>query len=250
MSPVNRIPDVQSVTHGPATGPRVVLLPGNDLGAEFYAPLAEVIARAGASVTCLTLPGALGEAPLPALGWAALVDAVAPLVDGDTTLVGHSLGGMLAWQVAARRRVRRLVLLEPAIPPGRRAAAIAARRYSADVVNAERNSFVNWSGTFWRVADFNRFPTWAIEHYERARRERDVDTAATLVRELPELYPLPEVGVPVHVVRGKKSGWVARVNATYLALKFPGVRHTALSNVAHWMANEDDEAVAAAILAE
>lgn len=236
------------MTHGPADGPRFVLLPGNDLGAAFYAPLAGVIARSGAHVTSLTLPGYLGEPPLATLGWAALVEAIAPLVDRETTLVGHSLGGMLAWQVAAAQRVRRVVLLEPAIPPGRRAATYAARRYETDVVATDRNSFVNWSGTFWRVADFTAFPRWAIEHYEDARRTSDVATAETLVRELPSLYPLPALDVPIHVVRGKRSGWVARVNATYLGLKFTDVRQTVLPNVAHWMANEDDEAVAAAIL--
>lgn len=241
---------MQRTDHGPADGRRLLLLPGNDLGAAFYAPLAEVIARAGVRVSCLTLPGYLGELPLATRGWGPLVDAVAPLVDETTILVGHSLGGLLAWLVAARRRVDRLVLLEPAIPPGRRAAAYAARRYTADVVGGDRNSFVNWSGTFWRVANFDAFPRWAIEHYEQVRRQSDVATAEALVRQLPDLYPLPSVDVPVHVIRGKRSGWVARVNATYLSMKFARVRTSALDGVAHWMANEDDEAVAAAILSE
>lgn len=234
---------------GDSAGPPVVILPGNDLGAPFYAPLGKVIAAAGHTVRLLTLPGYHGEPALAVPSWAAMVDAVEAEVPPGAVLVGHSLGGLLALLVAARVDVDRLVLLEPAVPPGRRAAAYSAKRYLADVVTASRDEFENWSGSFYRIAEPSRFPAWAIEHYQEVRRTSDVATARALVEAMPNLYPLPPIDKDVHVLRGGRSGWFARINAMYLKMKLPNARVSVVPNVGHWMANEDDERLARLILA-
>jgi pimeloyl-ACP methyl ester carboxylesterase len=70
-------------------------------------------------VLALTLPGHAGGQPLPAeLDDATLADAVERAMDDaeldDAILVGNSLGGFVALQLAARGRARRVVAFAPA----------------------------------------------------------------------------------------------------------------------------------------
>jgi pimeloyl-ACP methyl ester carboxylesterase len=70
-------------------------------------------------VLALTLPGHAGGPPLPAeLDEATLADAVERAMDDagldDAILVGNSLGGFVALQLAARGRARRVVAFAPA----------------------------------------------------------------------------------------------------------------------------------------
>ena len=64
-------------------GRPVLLVPGNDLCAEFYRPLAERLAAHGCATTLLTLPGQHGLPPLSQPGFAPLVDAFEVDVDAD-----------------------------------------------------------------------------------------------------------------------------------------------------------------------
>jgi pimeloyl-ACP methyl ester carboxylesterase len=240
------------VTVGDGAGPaRAFVVPGNDLCAEFYRPLAERLAVAGVATTLATLPGWHGVPPLPAPGWDALADAVTAALPGpDATLVGHSLGGLLALLVAARRpaALGRLVLVEPAVFPGRLVARAAARRYRDTVVHGDAGRFVNWNGGLRRVHDEAAFPRAMIELYLEVRRTSDRATAARLMDTLPDLYPLPfaRVAVPVLVVRGASSGWRARAMLAPLARRL-GAERVVIPGAAHWIANEQDEALAAAV---
>lgn len=79
------------------------------------------------------LPGHGASAPLPAYTFAALAEAVRPLVppDGRTVVVGHSLGGVVALELAARCPVAAVVGLGVKVSwtdeELQRAAALAAR---------------------------------------------------------------------------------------------------------------------------
>ena len=64
------------------------------------------------------LPGFGAVAPLADPTPAALAAAVRPLIDADTHLVGHDLGGLLAALLAAETPVRSLTLCSTALGPG------------------------------------------------------------------------------------------------------------------------------------
>lgn len=65
-----------------------------------------------------------GDAPPEALGATSMLDYVQDLetfldgIEGEPVLIGHSLGGLLAQMLAARRPVRALILLAPSPPWG------------------------------------------------------------------------------------------------------------------------------------
>ena len=225
-----------------------LIVHGNALAAPFYRPLAEALAERGFATRLVTLPGFHREPPLARPSWAGLADALLDVLDApDTTLVGHSMGGLLALMVAARRPrlVGRLALLEPAIFPSRALARAASRSYLANVVRGERERFANWNGAMRRVADPARFPARMIELYLEVRRTSDRATGEALFATLPTLYPLPyaEVAVPTLLVTGAASGWRAHAMARWVALRL-GARRAVVPDAAHWLANERDRDVA------
>jgi hypothetical protein len=69
---------VRALEFGPATGARaeLLLVPGANLCAEFYAPLGEALARRGVRTVALTLPGFHGMLPLPEPTFEAYVGAI------------------------------------------------------------------------------------------------------------------------------------------------------------------------------
>jgi pimeloyl-ACP methyl ester carboxylesterase len=185
-------------------------------------------------------------------GWDALVEgtlaAVAAHLEPGGMLVGHSLGGMLAFLAAARRppHMARLALLEPAIAPWRSLARRAAAAYGRDVQGRDRDRFVNWTGTFRRVVDPARFPPQAIELYLAVRRSADPAVVGGLLEGLESLYPLPFacVDVPVLLLRGEASGWRARLGASLLGRRLTDARLRTVPRAGHWLMHDADPAVA------
>lgn len=96
----------------------VVLLHGIGLGPWFWDPWAPRFAEARLDTVALTLPG--HEPGARDIGFAdavAQVESALDAIGGPVTLVGHSLGGLVAQVVAARREVRALALV-CGLPPG------------------------------------------------------------------------------------------------------------------------------------
>ncbi len=237
-----------------ARAPKALLVPGNDLCAEFYVPLAHALKERGVRTTLLTMGGYHGQPP-PAGGieWAAYVDdvsrAIARHLDGGGTLIGHSMGGLLAFLAAARRpaEVERLVLLEPALIPWRAVGTRATQRYLRDVVSADAWEFSNWTGSFLRVADLDAFPKWAILLHLEVKRSVDRFAMERLWRSFEGLYPLPfaTMRTPTLLVRGARSGWRGRLLHRAIAARVMApIRRTAIADAGHWLANEQDEALA------
>lgn len=227
---------------------RAVLVHGNDLCAEFYVPLADQLAKRGFTTTLLTLPGFHHEPPLARPGWEGLVQALLEALPGPgTTLLGHSMGGLLALLAAARRprELGTLVLLEPVLLPYRWMARAASRQYLEAVVRAERRRFVNWNGGQYRIAAPERYPPEMIELYLEVRRTSDRATAEALFSTLPALHPLPfeRVEVPTLLVLGAETGLRSRAINAIVARRLR-CRRVVIPEAAHWLANERDESVA------
>lgn len=128
-------------------GPTIVIVPGLGSGVAHWLPVARRLAREH-RVVVVDLPGH-GGSPMPdslTLEGAALaLDAVLAEEDGPVTLVGHSLGGLVAAQAALMRpeRVRGLVLVETALrPQGSDADRAAMRaRLTTDYAGLVRDAY-------------------------------------------------------------------------------------------------------------
>ena len=233
---------------------RAILLPGNDLPKEFYRSLGGELALRGVCTTVFDIPGLSGPRTTFSVSWQAYVDlisdALATLGDGGA-VIGHSLGGLLAFLVAARvpHQVTRLILLEPAILPNRLFATLAARRYIRDVVQGDRTRFSNWSGSYDRVANLDVYPQDAIDLYVRTRQSNDPAVAQTLFQSIASLYPLPFrlITIPTLVLHGQRTGVGSALLMRFLASRFARGCVASIPGAAHWIANERDREAAGLI---
>ena len=220
------------------------LVPGHDLPAAFYAPFCARMREREFDTQAIDLP---------ALAWPGLVAHVCDAIAArrSTTLIAHSLGGLVAWLAAARAPapLERLVLVEPAIMPSRWLARLFSVHYRQRVVEGDRARFDNDTGLFRRVADLSRYPRAAIEQHLSARKRTDPAYAATLFAALPALYPLPRVALPTLIVTGAETGHRSRWLQRGLRRRLQATRTVTLENAAHWLFNEQDAALAEAIAA-
>lgn len=238
-----------------ATDPRgrVVILHSNGMCADFYRPLMGELAIRGLSSVAFDLPGFSGPPP-DERGWDWLLETVRSEVvealGDDGVLVGHSLGGLIAIQLAPELPLRAMVLMEPAIIPWRWLARVAAAFYVRRVFDGPRG-FTNRGPWFWRLHDPDSFDPARIEQVEAMHANADRQAVAALHAELPERYPLPfdRVDMPVVVVRGASSGRVMALGQRDLVRRLPNARAVTIPQAGHWMANEQDAVLADAISA-
>ncbi len=97
-------------------GPTVLMLHGIGGGHLAFAPQVETLASSGYRAVAWDMPGYGHSAPIEPYTFKGLAESCIALIEsmrcGDVTLVGHSMGGMVAQEVVARRPelVSRLVL--------------------------------------------------------------------------------------------------------------------------------------------
>ncbi len=97
-------------------GPTVLMLHGIGGGHLAFAPQVETLASSGYRAVAWDMPGYGRSAPIEPYNFKGLAQSCITLIEslkcGDVTLLGHSMGGMVAQEVMARRPelVNRLVL--------------------------------------------------------------------------------------------------------------------------------------------
>jgi pimeloyl-ACP methyl ester carboxylesterase len=97
-------------------GPTVLMLHGIGGGHLAFAPQVETLASSGYRAVAWDMPGYGHSAPIEPYNFKGLAQSCIALIEslkcGDVTLVGHSMGGMVAQEVVARRPelVSKLVL--------------------------------------------------------------------------------------------------------------------------------------------
>jgi len=120
---MNALPAFSALGHGPT----VLFLHGIGGGHRAFAPQLETLAGAGYRAVAWDMPGYGRSAPIEPYTFKGLAQSCVDLIDAlrcdSVVLVGHSLGGMVAQEVTARRpdKVRRLVLAGTSAAFGQRA---------------------------------------------------------------------------------------------------------------------------------
>lgn len=231
-------------------------VPGHGLGREFYQVALDALwSEHRITSLVVTLPGFDGEPCQREPCWRDwsrdLAAQLPALLPSGGFLVGHSLGTVFAALAALDRPagLRGLVLLEPLLQPSGWLARMAARRYRAGVVDRPLGEFRNRPGTARRIARLRAYPAWAIDHY----RERSVrvprEFLGRWLEKFPEIYPLPleSFDLPVMVVRGKRSGTGVWLSTRSLSRRFPRGQLVTIPGAAHWLFNEADHVLVAAL---
>lgn len=231
-----------------AGGPGVLLLPANGKCAEFYEPLGRALAAHGTRVTLTTFAGFDGTPGRP--GWDDLVAEARAALPGHRVLVGHSLGGLVALLVAAAEvDLDALVLLEPAVVPWSWAARLLGaryRRHEIDRIDRPGSGFENSGPWFRRLHDPVSFPREAMAIALRASDATPPEVTRHLHETADGLWPLPlaRVRVPTLLVRGGSSGLLMALGQIALARHLRRAERATLPRAGHWMANEQDDALA------
>jgi pimeloyl-ACP methyl ester carboxylesterase len=215
----------------PAPKATVVALHGIGLGGWLWDPWLPLFAAQGLTVHAATLPGHDDGADAGIDDMVAAVEAHIATISGPVVLVGHSLGGLVAQLVAARRPegqpLHGLALVCPLVPanvqlvPDPRALAALATsgwKVLGDVAGG-RAVRVPWS--LYRSVGLDVMP----EPDARAVFERTVPWPARLVKEMlrrPELDPLG-IDCPVLVAIGRRDRVVPWVRARVLGDLYEGI---------------------------
>jgi len=246
------------------TGPPLLLLHGLGLTRDSWDPVVPALAERF-EVLAVDLPGFGGSPPLPAAvepSPAALAAAVAGLLDDlgvePPAVVGNSVGGWVALELAALRPEASLTLLSPAgLWPG------GTPRYCRISLRTSR----------WLSRHAGPLLSWAVGHRwgrvlvlgqthgrpgrvtpDRARATihalgtapgYDATFAATLPR---HAVAPPGPAVPVTVAFGSRDLLLLPWQSRHVELLPPGTRVRALPGCGHVPMSDDPAAVAAVIL--
>ncbi|MGV3524023.1 MAG: alpha/beta fold hydrolase [Candidatus Sericytochromatia bacterium] len=236
-------------------GPPLVLLHGNGADARLYEPLIEVLAP-HFRVLAPDLPG-YGNSPVRER-WhmptylAELERFVNHKVREPFTLMGHSLGGYLAYQLMIRRRtqaIERAIWMEAAIFQLNRQLTLAlpayglAHRYQAHSRAKVEGRLRDWC---WNYDESDPdFREAFVSSYFRANRDVQGMFMSSAPRLLP--YRFRELTMPILCIRGEKQQLVSRQTDWFFP-QLPNARKVVIPQAGHFLLFENDAVLQREIL--
>jgi pimeloyl-[acyl-carrier protein] methyl ester esterase len=228
-------------THG--SGPPLVLLHGWGLHGGLFAPLLPALTPRH-RVAVIDLPGHGRSSPVEPYTLDALTDAVAGTIDAPATVLGWSMGGLVALRLAQRhpRCVARLVLVctSPRFVAGddwpHAMAAQTLARFGDELAVAYRLTLQRFLSLQVQGSEDGRRTLAAMRGALFARGEpaREALAAGLDILASTDLRAdVPSIDVPALVVTGQRDALTPAGAGAWLARALPRARHVGIAGAAH-----------------
>ncbi|QIM53854.1 alpha/beta fold hydrolase [Hydrogenophaga crocea] len=250
------------------SGPTVLMLHGIGGGHLAFAPQVETLAGAGYRAIAWDMPGYGRSAPIEPYTFKGLAQSCVDLIDAlqceSVVLVGHSMGGMVAQEVVARRpdKVSRLVLAGTSAAFGKRTDGRSAEAWAQQFI-AQRTAPLDAGKSMAEVAQVlvpqMTGPGALPEGLRLAEHCMGGVPAATYRRALECLVTfdrqqqLADIRVPTLLIGGEFDRVAAPAVMKQMADSIPRARYAELKGIGHLMnleAPDDFDGLLLGFLAE
>lgn len=235
------------------SGPTVMMLHGIGGGHIAFAPQVETLAAAGYRAVAWDMPGYGYSAPIEPYTFKGLAQSCVDLIDAlqceHVVLLGHSMGGMVAQEVVARRpeRVSRLVLCGTSAAFGKRTDGRSADAWAQQFI-AQRTAPLDAGQSMAEVAqrlvpqmvgpgslpEGLRLAEHCMAGVPAATYRRALDCLVTFDRQA----ALSAIGVPTLLIGGEFDRVAAPAVMKQMADAIPDARYAELKGIGHLMSLE------------
>lgn len=232
------------------SGSTVLMLHGIGGGHIAFAPQVETLAAAGYRAVAWDMPGYGHSAPIEPYTFKGLAQSCIDLIDAlqcdHVVLLGHSMGGMVAQEVVARRpeRVSRLVLCGTSAAFGKRTDGRSAEAWAQQFI-AQRTAPLDAGQSMAEVAqrlvpqmvgpgalpEGLRLAEHCMAGVPAATYRRALDCLVTFDRQA----ALGAIGVPTLLIGGEFDRVAAPAVMKQMAQAIPDARYAELKGIGHLM---------------
>lgn len=232
------------------SGPTVMMLHGIGGGHIAFAPQVETLAAAGYRAVAWDMPGYGYSAPIEPYTFKGLAQSCVDLIDAlqceHVVLLGHSMGGMVAQEVVARRpeRVSRLVLCGTSAAFGKRTDGRSADAWAQQFI-AQRTAPLDAGQSMAEVAqrlvpqmvgpgslpEGLRLAEHCMAGVPAATYRRALDCLVTFDRQA----ALSAINVPTLLIGGEFDRVAAPAVMKQMAQAIPDARYAELKGIGHLM---------------
>jgi pimeloyl-ACP methyl ester carboxylesterase len=232
------------------SGPTVLMLHGIGGGHRAFAPQVETLASLGFRAVAWDMPGYGRSAPIEPYGFKGLAQRCVDLIDAlqcdNVTLLGHSMGGMVAQEVIARRpdKVNKLILCGTSAAFGKRTDGRSAEAWAQQFI-AQRTAPLDAGQTMAdmaaRLVPQMVGPGSLPEGLKLAEHCMASVPAATYRRALECLVTfdrqadLAHIRVPTLLMAGEFDRVAAPAVMKQMAAAIPRARYAELAGIGHLM---------------
>lgn len=253
---MNRLPTFTTL----GSGETVLMLHGIGGGHLAFAPQVETLASVGYRAVAWDMPGYGHSAPIEPYTFKGLAQSCVALIDAlqceSVVLVGHSMGGMVAQEVIARRpdRVHKLVLCGTAAAFAKRSDGQSADAWAQQFI-AQRTAPLDAGQSMADMADMAarlvpqvvgpgslpegvRLAEQCMARVPAATYRRALDCLVGFDRQA----ALAHIGVPTLLVGGAFDRVAAPAVMQQMAQQIPNARYVEMAGVGHLMNLEAPDA--------
>lgn len=232
------------------TGETVLMLHGIGGGHLAFAPQVETLAEVGYRAVAWDMPGYGHSAPIEPYTFKGLAQSCVNLIDAlqceSVVLVGHSMGGMVAQEVIARRpdKVHKLVLCGTSAAFGKRSDGKSAEAWAQQFI-AQRTAPLDAGRTMADMAarlvpqmigpgslpEGIRLAEHCMGSVPAATYRRALDCLVTFDRQV----ALADIRVPTLLIGGEFDRVAAPAVMKLMAQAIPSARYVEMAGIGHLM---------------